>query len=117
MGVQEQMQRGLDYRINGEQITFNSFNSTIDTVTADGSGMTIGSKIDGTQNWTGHIAEVILFDRRLSDAEVIELETHLKRRWGKDNLCKKPSDYTGYNITIATFLFMVMSFYRQENVI
>ena len=95
----------LDYRINGEQITFNSFNAAIDTVTADGTGITIGSKIDGTQNWTGHIAEVILFDRRLSDAEVIELEAHLKRRWGKDNLCKKPSDYSGYNIDNCDFSF------------
>ena len=93
----------LDYRINGEQITFNSFNAAIDTVTADGTGITIGSKIDGTQKWTGQIAEVILFDRRLTNAEVLELEAYLLRRWGKNNNCKEPSDTAGYDLTNCDF--------------
>ena len=89
----------LDYRINGEKISFNSFNTAVASSTLDGTGITFGARMDGGLKWSGHLAEVILFDRRLTDTEVEELEEYLKIRWGLTPACSAPTDTTGYVLT------------------
>ena len=92
-------------RINGEQITYNYFYSSTAITNPRTGGdyhFYIGSN-SGSNNFIGDVAEVIWFDRKLTDAEVTEVESYLKKKWGIDTSCKKPSSTAGYNLTACNF--------------
>ena len=77
----------LDFWFNGTSQTTANANFVADNGTA---GFAIGDRRDGqspigSYDWQGHIAEVIVYDRALTDAERIATENYLKLKYFTGN--------------------------------
>ena len=92
-------------RINGDQINYDYFYSSSSIVNPKSGAdynFYLGSQT-GSNNFKGDIAEVIWFDRKLTNSEILEVESYLMKKWGIQKVCKKPSSITGYDLTSCDF--------------
>jgi len=48
----------------------------------NGSRMVIGAHEGGVQWWTGYICEILLYNKAVSDAEDLIIQTYLNNKWG-----------------------------------
>jgi hypothetical protein len=48
---------------------------------SEGAGLGIGARVNAIQHFRGFIAEIIIYDRVLSDAERVRIEAYLKSKW------------------------------------
>lgn len=72
----------MSLRANSVSVT-GTVIGTIPSATAAGSPtLHIGSNIGANQFWNGPIAEYIVYNRALSNAELTSVENYLKKRWG-----------------------------------
>ena len=85
-------------QLNKEVKTINSFTGTQST-TSTGTGFRV-SHSSSSATWKGDVAEVLLFNRRLKDAEVEVINEHLMIKYGLAKTCKKPASIpNGYQYT------------------
>ena len=76
-------------RVNGETKSITSFIGS-QQVSSGGVGFSL-SHSGSNYRWKGDVAEVYLFDRRLSDVEIKKVEDYLKIKYGITKLCQSPS--------------------------
>ena len=81
----------IDFRMNGVQATVTNSNFIADNGAA---GYAVGDRRDGVLNndWQGYIAEIIVYDRAVTDAERLNTERYLTAKY---QTAYMPSQFTG----------------------
>ena len=77
-------------RINGETKSVTSFTGAPSKSHLEAPDL-VFSHSGSSYRWKGDIAEVYLFDRRLSDVEIKKVEDYLKIKYGITKLCQSPN--------------------------
>ena len=90
----------LYFRMNGELVIPNNFYQ-MSGVPNNNAGYRVGVGTDLNLKFEGDVAEVIVFDRNLTESEFIEIETYLLEKYGiaGGKQCKLPDSYTGYDVS------------------
>ena len=89
----------FDLRINGNDITIDSFSGTIANPNSSGNGMRIGANGGNGERYNGEIGETIWFDKKLNDIENGVIEGYLQRKYGVGRTCSLPASTTGYDVS------------------
>ena len=87
-------------RKNGEGVSGATYYSTLAPVPS-GVGFQVGHS---SAPWYGDIAEVIIFNRALSDTEISQIENYLIEKYRAIPFCTIPEDSTGYDTTNCSSL-------------
>lgn len=81
-GSQSTNSTRLIYRINKVQQSL-SFSANVGTaMDSNVSYIYIGESSDGTGDFNGYIAEILLYTRILTDVEIANMENYLQTKWG-----------------------------------